>query len=195
MKKVTIVFALAALTTTILVYSCQNPSSASEAVTISQDSLVKKGAYLVTIMGCDDCHTSKIMGPQGPQLDMNNRFGGHLSSMPLGPIDTSVLSKGWVLFNMTQTATFGPWGISYAANISSGEHGIGNWTLDQFKLALREGKYKGMKESRPLMPPMPWQNYKQLKDEDMEAMFAYLKATKPVDNVVPAWVPMAEMGK
>lgn len=194
MKKVTFVLAFAALTTTILVYSCKNPSAGGP-VTISQDSLVKKGNYLVSTMGCDDCHTSKVMGPQGPQLDMANRFGGHLAAVKLGPIDTSQLSKGWVLFNMTQTAAFGPWGISYAANISSSEHGIGNWSLDQFKLALREGKYKGMKESRPLLPPMPWEGYKNLKDEDIEAIFAYLKSTKAVDNVVPAWVPITEVGK
>lgn len=193
MKKVTIVLAMAALTTTILVFSCKNPSADSGTVTLSQDSLVKKGAYLVSVMGCDDCHSNKVMGAQGPELDMANRFGGHLASAQLGPIDKSQLDKGWVLFSMAQTATFGPWGISYAANISSSEHGIGNWTLDQFKLALREGKYKGLKESRPLLPPMPWEGYKNLKDEDIEAIFTYLKSTPPVDNVVPAWVPIAEV--
>lgn len=184
---------MAALTTTILVFSCNSPSAESGPVTLSQDSLVKKGAYLVSVMGCDDCHSNKVMGPRGPELDMANRFGGHLAANKLGPIDTSELSKGWVLFAMTQTATFGPWGISFAANISSSEHGIGNWTLDQFKVALREGKYKGLKDSRPILPPMPWEGLKNLKEEDLEAIFAYLKSTPPVDNVVPAWVPLNEV--
>lgn len=185
--------ALAVLATSIFVHSCKNPSANAAPVQVSQDSLVKKGAYLVASMGCDDCHTNKIMGPQGPQLDMENRFGGHLASMPIGPVDTSVFSKGWILFGMSSTAYVGPWGISYAANITSSEHGIGNWSLDQFKTAMREGKYKGLKESRPLMPPMPWPVFANLKDEDVEAMFAYLKTTKPVDNIVPAWVPITEI--
>jgi hypothetical protein len=33
---------------------------------------------------------------------------------------------------------------------------------------------------------MPWQNYIGMKDEDLKAVFAYLKSTKPVKNVVPS---------
>jgi hypothetical protein len=36
---------------------------------------------------------------------------------------------------------------------------------------------------------MPWQNYAVLKDEDISAIFAYLKSTPPVKNVVPAPIP------
>ena len=83
----------------------------------------------------------------------------------------------------------GPWGTSFAANITSDETGIGNWTEEQFERALRHGLYKGMEGSRPLLPPMPWQNLANLKPEDMRDMFAYLKSTKPVENVVPAPIP------
>jgi hypothetical protein len=50
-------------------------------------------------------------------------------------------------------------------------------------------------EGRPLLPPMPWFNYTNIKDEDLKAIFAYLKSTKPVRNVVPGAIPPNELGK
>jgi hypothetical protein len=88
--------------------------------------------------------------------------------------------------SMDLTAATGPWGTSYAANISSDATGIGNWTEAQFIKCMREGKLKGMDNARPLLPPMPWPNFAKLTDTDLKAIFAFLKSTKPVDNVVPA---------
>jgi hypothetical protein len=153
---------------------------------MSKDSLIKRGEYLVNSIGCDDCHSPKIMGPRGPEVDVANRFGGHLSGHPLSPIDTAVLAKGWALFGPELTVAVGPWGVSYAANISSDSTGIGNWTEAQFFKAIREGKYKGLDNSRPMLPPMPWYNFAKLEDQDLSAIFYFLKSTKPVKNVVPA---------
>lgn len=193
MKRTILVLVAIAGITTIALTACNTKSAPAETAVISQDSLVKRGSYLVNTMGCDDCHTSKKMGPQGPGLDLENRFGGHLAGSPLGKIDGSVMQNGWVLFSMTGTAAAGPWGLSYAANISSDETGIGNWSEEQFVNALRKGKYKGMNEGRPLMPPMPWETYAKLTDLDLKSIFAYLKSTKPVKNVVPGYVPPTEM--
>ena len=66
------------------------------------------------------------------------------ANQPLASIDTSAL-RHWVLFDMGQTAAVGPWGISYAANISSDATGIGTWTEAQFFTAIRKGKYQGQK--------------------------------------------------
>ena len=154
-------------------------------VIISNDSLVKRGSYLVNSMGCDDCHSPKKFGPAGPELDMEHRFGGYLATNPKTKTNTSVMKDGWILFAMDGTSAVGPWGQSYAANISSDATGIGNWTEEQFIRALREGKSKGLKEGRPLLPPMPWFVYKNLNDTDIKAIFAYLKTTKPVENRVP----------
>ncbi|MBK9337508.1 MAG: hypothetical protein IPM98_13440 [Lewinellaceae bacterium] len=46
-----------------------------------------------------------------------------------------------------------------------------------------------MADGRMLQPPMPWYNYMGMKAEDVEAIFQYLKSTKPVRNVVPAPMP------
>ena len=87
---------------------------------------------------------------------------------------------------MGLTTAVGPWGTSFAANLTPDETGIGNWSEAQFLKAIKEGKFKGMENTRPLLPPMPWTEYRNFPDEDLKAIFAYLKTIKPIDNVVPA---------
>ena len=167
-------------------------SVSEKAVMTSKDDAVKRGQYLVTIMGCADCHAPKKMTAQGPAPDMDRFLSGHNSALPLGTFDKNILKTGeWVVFNGQSTAFAGPWGMSFAANLTPDETGIGNWSFEQFNTAMRKGKFKGLENSRPLMPPMPWFNYINMADEDMRAIFAYLKSIKPVSNVVPSYIPPA----
>lgn len=192
-KSILVLVAITAFISLVMI-ACTNTAATSEtAVTISQDSLIKRGSYLVNSIGCDDCHSPKKFGPNGPELDMDNRFAGHLASAPTGKVNLGVMKDGWVLFAMDLTSAVGPWGQSYSANISSDETGIGNWSEEQFIRALREGKAKGMKEGRPLLPPMPWFVYKNMSDTDLKAIFAFLKTTKPVRNVVPGPKSLKEL--
>lgn len=165
---------------------CCSTTQADKPVTteVTNDSLIKRGDYLVNMMGCNDCHTPMKMTAQGPAKDMDRMLSGHPAEMPVFPFDTTT-TKSWVLFNMTGTAMIGPWGASFSANLTSDETGIGSWTEQQFRKALTEGKFKGLDGTRPLLPPMPWENYKNIKDDDVKAIFAFLKSTKPVKNVVP----------
>ena len=165
--------------------ACNQSTSAHTSDATTKQDTIKRGAYLVATMGCGDCHSPKIMTPQGPAPDPERHLSGHPATEKLGPVDTSSL-KSWVLFNFNNTAAVGPWGTSYASNLTSDATGIGNWTEEQFFTALRKGKYKGLENSRSLLPPMPWPNFAQLNDADIKAIFAYLKSTKPVANVVPA---------
>ena len=171
--------------------SCNTSSQANNPVAISKDSLIKKGQYLVTIMGCNDCHSAKKMGTRGLEVDPAYQYGGHLANSPLPPTNESAGQDGWALMSMDQTTTIGPWGTSYSSNISSDATGIGNWTLEQFTKALREGRSKGLDGTRMLLPPMPWANYTQLADIDVAAIFEYLKNTKPINNAVPLPKPPA----
>jgi cytochrome c2 len=183
--------------TIFTVIACNQENATSEKTeaktetAISQDSLIKKGEYIVLTSGCNDCHTPKKMGQHGPELDEALLFSGHPAQMPLPKIDPAAV-KDWVLFNQNLTAFAGPWGVSFAANISSDATGIGNWTEEQFFRALREGKSKGLEGGRSLMPPMPWESFGKKSDEDLRAIFAYLKSTKPVKNLVPAYIPPAQ---
>ena len=155
--------------------------------TISREDLVKRGEYLVTVVGCADCHTPKKMTEQGPVFDMDRYMMGYDASQPLPEIPENVPLGPWVLFNGELTAAAGPWGVSFAGNLTPHETGIGTWTLEQFSRAVRGGKYKGLENSRPIMPPMPVEGFRHLTDQDLEAIFAYLKSLKPIDNVVPAY--------
>lgn len=84
----------------------------------------------------------------------------------------------------TNTAFWGPWGVSYAANLSSDKaQGIGAWTDSMFINAMRRGKQMG--GGRPLLPPMLWPAVGQLNDRDLQAMLAYLKSEPPIQNSVP----------
>ena len=91
-----------------------------------------------------------------------------------------------MLFNMNLTAFVGPWGLSYAANLTPDDTGIGAWTFENFLTAIRKGKYKGLEGSRDLLPPMPWQMYRNMTDDDLKAVFTYLKSLPPISNIVPA---------
>ncbi|MEO6668754.1 MAG: c-type cytochrome [Ferruginibacter sp.] len=184
--------AILILTSTVLI-SCEDSKAKMANQTISNDSLIKRGEYLVTISGCDDCHTPKKMGAMGHEPDRSIRLSGYRMNTPLPRVDTNVIKSGWALANGELTGWAGPWGASFAANLTSDETGIGNWTLSQFKKALREGKWKGMDGNRPLMPPMPWQNYSHFTDEDVASIFAFLKSTKPVKNVEPNIVAFSDL--
>ena len=161
--------------------------------TVSPEDMVKRGEYLVTIMGCNDCHSPKKMGPNGPEIIPELMLSGYPSDRPVVKFKDPLLREGFGMFYPDLTAAAGPWGVSFAANLTPDQSGIGTWTEDQFKRALTQGKFKGIEGARTLLPPMPWFNFTQLKDEDVSAIFAYLKSLKPVINVVPQPIPPDQM--
>ncbi|GAC1311335.1 MAG: c-type cytochrome [Mucilaginibacter sp.] len=189
-KKVLILIFLVAGLTWML-NSCEQGKSNSDAAANapSKDSLVKRGKYLVTVIGCNDCHSPKRMGPRGPEIDSLNALSGFPSTRPVPVAGPNDIKNGLIIFNEDLTACIGPWGTTFAANLTSDETGIGTWTEEQFKNVLRKGKYKGMDGSRPIMPPMPWEDIGKLNDADIKAIFYYLKSTRPFKNVVPAFRP------
>lgn len=155
---------------------------------VSNEAQVKRGEYLVSFAMCDDCHTPKKMTEHGPVFDMSRRFSGHPAEEPFASdeVKRKLVSEQHVaVFSPGLTAAVGPWGVSYAANLTPDDTGIGNWTEAQFLKAIREGKSKGLDGTRPLLPPMPWEVVRNMTDEDLKAVFAYLQSVKPVKNVVP----------
>jgi hypothetical protein len=147
------------------------------------------GEHLVTICGCNDCHTPKKMTDHGPEPDSSLWLSGHPASMPAPAVDRADMAKRGLGVTDFLTAWVGPWGTTYAPNLTSDETGIGMWSEQQFITCIREGKLKGL--SRPLLPPMPWQFYKAMTDDELKAIFAYLKSTKPIKNIAPAYEPPA----
>lgn len=197
MKKYLITLSILTVIVITALLACQDSAATKQetaaVAVVNKDSLVKRGSYLVTTMMCDDCHSPKRMGPNGPELIPELRLSGFRHDGKLPSADTTEVKKGWVLFAPDLTSAVGPWGASFAANLTSDETGIGNWTEQQFFKAIREGKLKGMDQSRPLLPPMPWTNIRQLNDNDLRAIFTYLKSTPPVDNIVPRPIALSEL--
>lgn len=174
----------------LALFNCTRPEEKETNVpatkVLSDAELIARGKYLTTVSGCHDCHSPKIMTPEGPEPDPERILSGHPKNEKLSNIITT---KDWVLFSNNLTAAVGPWGVSYAANLTPDETGIGNWTFKQFETAIRKGKYKGLEGGRSLLPPMPWQMFRNMTDEDLRSIFAYLKSIPPIDNLVPAPIP------
>jgi hypothetical protein len=166
-----------------------SPGPLVETSQAAPEELLQRGEYLVNTIGCHDCHSPKRMGPQGPELIPELMLSGYPGEQPFPKIDRSAIPEGWALFTPDLTAALGPWGVSFAANITSDDTGIGAWSEEQFRKSLREGKFKGLDGARPLLPPMPWFNFAKLTDEDIRALYTYLKSTPPVRNVPPGAIP------
>lgn len=153
----------------------------------SDAGLVKRGAFLVGIGGCADCHTPFKMGANGPEKDRTRGLSGHPEDLRLPPPPKLEAAWNWA-GAATMTAFVGPWGITYAANLSPDrETGIGSWREQDFVQAMRTGRHVGV--ARPILPPMPWQAQGGLPDKDLRAIFAYLMAQPPIKNKVPDYLP------
>lgn len=162
-------------------YAAASPAAGNEA------DAVTRGGYLVRGFGCADCHTPLKTGPHGPEPDTARGLSGHPQALAL---PTAPAAKGpWIWGGAaSNTAFYGPWGVSYAANLTPDpQHGIGSWTEAQFVAALKTGKHAG--SGRPIAPPMPWQALSTLSEGDLRAIYAYLRAQPAVPNAVPAYAP------
>ena len=195
MKKLAFLFNASLALTIVSFYGCSDskpavPTADTTAVATVEkpnfggyESQAKWGEHLVTIAGCNDCHTPKKMTPMGPVDDSTLLLSGHPQSMPAPAVDRKQLeSKGFVL-TATFTSWVGPWGITYSANLTPDETGTGNWTEDQFLYALKNLVSKGLPGGRPLLPPMALMPVKYMTDAEMRAIYAYLRTVKPVKNI------------
>jgi hypothetical protein len=186
--------AAAALGAALAVAGCQSRPGGetrepgTPAATTAAPDPVARGQYLVNAMGCDDCHTPQKLGPNGLEPDLERRLSGHPASLVLPP--PPALGDGpWMWCGTgTLTAFSGPWGITYTPNLTPHETtGLAVWTEDMFIQAMRTGRHMGT--SRPIMPPMPWRYYGNLNDDDLKAIFAFLRTVPPVENLVPDYAP------
>lgn len=190
-RRETVTIAAATLVASLAVIVAANASrpAPQPALRFSRSEQVARGKYLVTIGGCHDCHTPWVMQPNGqPGPDMSRALSGHPQDFV---IEEPLELKGdrfTVGIAPTNTAYSGPWGVSFAANLTPDRTtGTGIWTFEIFKNTIRNGRHWGV--ARPLLPPMPWFNYREMTDEDLAAVFAYLRTLKPIENQVPEPLP------
>jgi hypothetical protein len=131
------------------------------------------------------------MRPGGPEPDMTRALSGHPQDIV---IKTPASASGpWMgAFAPTLTAWSGPWGVSFSANLTPDpETGrLNDFTEEQFLQTLRTGRHQG--RGRQILPPMPWPFIGKMTDDDLKAIFAYLRQVNPVKNKVPDPLPPAQ---
>lgn len=118
------------------------------------DRALERGRYLVTVSGCNDCHTARYMetGGQVPEAE-------RLAGVPVG-------------FQ-------GPWGTTYPAN------------LRLLMQSLSEEAW--LKKARsPMRPPMPWFNLAHMTDDDLRAIYRYVRSLGATGTPAPAYVAPGE---
>jgi len=176
----TVVMSMAAAT---VAAAMAGPGSSMATGAADRSAQVARGAYLVSIAGCHDCHTPWVMGPKGPHADMTRALTGHPQDVKMAPPPAANDTWTWA-GGATNTAFAGAWGVSFTANLTPDpDTGLGKWTEDMFIATIRTGRHQGV--GRPVLPPMPVQVYANMTDDDLKAVFAYLQSLKPVRNRVP----------
>src|SRR6476646_6135159 len=185
MKHTSIYFSGICIFSALVLSQCQSGSDVKVASATTDkpyyggyESAEQWGQHIITVSGCHDCHSPKKMTATGPVIDSTRMLSGHPADMPDFDVNRQDLESKGVAATRDLTAWVGPWGISYTANLTSDATGIGNWTEGQFIYAIRNGTMKGLAGSRPMLPPMPWQMYRNMTDDELKAIFAYLKTTK-----------------
>lgn len=120
---------------------------------------VAYGKYLVNAGHCAQCHTpADERGSPIPGMDF---AGGVQLTGPWGPDPKKVFSVA-------------------SLNLTPDPSGIGYFDEKMFVTALRTGTVK----ARPLANIMPWAFFRNLSDDDLKAIFAYLRTLKPVQHRV-----------
>jgi mono/diheme cytochrome c family protein len=147
---------------------------------------VARGQYLVTVGGCNDCHSPKS-GPATMTPDAQRLLAGRPAETPAPPKPATM---GQIAVSGDLTAWYGPWGVSYTSNLTPDpETGIGKrYDEASFIRTMRTGKKP---EGEAVLPPMPWPNYAKMTDEDLKSIYAYLRTLKPVRNFVRQATPPA----
>ena len=166
--------------------SCTRAPSAADHRS-EQKQRIGRGRYLVNALGCSDCHTPLRTTASGPEPDPERMLSGHPERLVVDGAPRLDDPWSWA-GTRTNTAFGGPWGISYAPNLTPDQNsGLGIWTEDMFVRALRLGKHLG--HGRPILPPMPWRAYAQLTDEDLSAIFVFLRSIPAIENHAPVSRP------
>ena len=123
---------------------------------------------------------------------MTRMLSGHPEGVKVTAMPSPMPAGGYWIGAMSadNTAWAGPWGVSFTANLTPDQNtGIGIWTEKMFMDALRTGKHMGTATSRDILPPMPWEPFGKMTDDDLKAIFAYLKSIPPIANHVPDPLP------
>jgi hypothetical protein len=121
--KLTHILFFVALFYTLGLSSCSNTTKESSEKTReikepTEEDLIVRGKYLVETMGCHDCHSPKKLGPNGPEIIPELILSGYPAERPIVKFNDPMIKQGFAMFYPDLTAGAGPWGVSFAANLT-----------------------------------------------------------------------------
>ena len=169
-----VLFELSLCITLLALLGFSQPAQASQ--NLQNDDPVERGRYLANIAGCTSCHTPDGAEYQNPQ------------SLTLEQIQVIAFDGNKALNNEKFMAggrafDLGPAGVVFSRNITQdAETGIGTWTDEQIKLAIKTGVSA---DGSILFPVMPYHVYNGMADSDIDAIVAFLRTVPAVNNQVP----------
>ncbi len=141
-----------------------------------QDDPVAHGKYIATIAGCTDCHTPLKAEYQDPTKYSREQLQT-ISFNAITTLDETKLLSGGRPFDL------GPAGVLLTRNLTPDEEtGLGAWTDEQIKAAVKTGVDHG---GRILFPVMPYNVYNGMADADLDAVIAYLRSVSAISNRIP----------
>ena len=141
-----------------------------------QDGALEHGKYIATIAGCTSCHTPLKAEYQNFQTLTLEQIQT-IAFNDLQASDQDKLLAGGRAFDL------GPAGVVFTRNLTPDEEtGIGAWTDDQIKIAVKTGIDD---DGKLLFPVMPYHVYNGMADADLEAVIAYIRSVRAVKNQVP----------
>lgn len=131
--------------------------AATAALAGGERALVERGRYLVSVIGCGDCHTP---GALAGRPDMAHPLTGSEVGFEVPGL-----------------------GVFYGPNLTPHrEAGLGRWSRAQIVTAFTHGQRP---DGRELAPVMPWRNFANLTPGDAQAVAAYLQSLPPSDHRAP----------
>lgn len=173
MKREFLAVAVLAIVLIGLIFS----TSSAQAGKFYQDGTIEHGKYIATIAGCTSCHTPYKAEYQKPPQELTLEQIQTLAFDDRDATDTDKLLSGGRLFDL------GPAGTILTRNITPDEEtGVGAWSVDQLKLAIKTGIND---EGKVLFPVMPYHVYSTMADSDLEAVIAYLQSVDAVSSKIP----------
>jgi mono/diheme cytochrome c family protein len=143
------------------------------------DDEVAQGEYIVTIAGCASCHT-----PYEDQYNQPELSAEQLRNVSLFEAVAQDREEQWLAGG--RPFLLGPAGTIYSPNITPDEEtGIGEYSDEELKTALKTGVNREGKRMHPIMP-----SYAGMAESDLEALIAYLRTVEPVENEVEAFTDL-----
>jgi mono/diheme cytochrome c family protein len=135
-------------------------NGAGDAGETSVDPVAARGQYLVDhVIACSDCHTPR------------NEMGAPIAAQYMAGVECFIrLESGECL---------------HSRNLTNDETGLKNRTDDEIKAMIRDGVRPSAAGEEALHPVMPYYVFANMKDEDLDAIVAYLRTVPAVEHSLP----------